>query len=131
MAERADAARRRQTGAREIAQMEYPRPARKMMRMEWPSTVADDDAVIVREEMPDRVCFVVHSRRNPQFTCPTYVEAEARALAYARHANAHAWYTNGSGLQLLGSAASPVSPPPPRQRGDAGRRTQLRTGAEP
>jgi len=129
MAERAAAGRRR--GAREIGRMEHPGPARKMMRMEWPSTVADNDAVIVREETPDRVCFVVHSRRNPQFTCPTYVEAEARALAYARHANAHAWYTNGSGLQLLGSAASPVSPAPPRHSGNARRGTPLRTRAEP
>ena len=78
--------------------------------MEWPSTIAESDAVVVREETPDGPRFVVHSRREPQFMCRTYAEAEARILAYAAHARAHAWYANGRGLQLLGGPARPESP---------------------
>ena len=81
------------------------------MRMEWPSSIADGDAVIVREETPDGLRFVVHSRREPQFACGTYAEAEARTLAYTDHARAHAWYTDGHTFQLLDrSARPPLSP---------------------
>jgi hypothetical protein len=90
------------------------------MRMEWPSTIADGDAVIVREETPDGLRFVVHSRREPQFTCPTYSEAEARTLAYAEHARAHVWYANGhSGFQLVGGSTRPASSPTHRRVGAA------------
>jgi hypothetical protein len=81
------------------------------MLMEWPSTIADGDAVIVREETPDGLRFVVHSRRSPQFTCRTYAEAEARTLAYAEHARAYAWYADGRGLQLVGGGDRPVPSP--------------------
>lgn len=86
--------------------------------MEWPSSIGESDAVIVREETPDGLRFVVHSRREPQFTCPTYAEAEARTLAYAEHARAHAWYADGRGFQLLGGSARPASSPT-RRRVDA------------
>ncbi len=78
------------------------------MRMEWPSTLADDDAAIAREETTDGVRFVVHSRRGPQFACRTYAEAETRAFAYAEHARAHVWYTDKRGFQLVGGDDRPV-----------------------
>lgn len=81
------------------------------MPMEWPLTVADSDVVIVREERMGELRFIVHSRRDPQFTCRTYVEAEARALSHAEQACAHAWYADGRGLQLVGSGHRPVSSP--------------------
>lgn len=92
--------------------------------MEWPSTIADRDAVIVREKTPDGLRFVVYSRREPQFTCPTYAEAEARTLAYAEHARAHAWYADGHGVQLLGRSGGPVSSPTRRRVGVAASRDQ-------
>lgn len=77
--------------------------------MEWPSTLAESDALIVREDTPDGLRFVVHSHREPQFMCPTYAEAEARTLAYATHARVHAWYADGrGGLQLLAASLPPV-----------------------
>ncbi|OFV90213.1 MAG: hypothetical protein A3G76_08050 [Acidobacteria bacterium RIFCSPLOWO2_12_FULL_65_11] len=69
--------------------------------MEWPSTLTNGDAVIVREETRAGLRFVVHSRRGPQFTCRTYAEAEARTLAYAERARGHAWYSDGCRLQLI------------------------------
>ena len=86
-------------------------PARKVMRMEWPSTIAEGDAVIVRDEKPDGLRFVVHGSRGPQFVCRTYAEAEDRALSYAEHAGAHAWYTDVRGLQLIGGGDRSVSSP--------------------
>ena len=82
-------------------------PVRKVVHMEWPSTITTDDAVIVREERPDGLRFVVQGSRGPQFACRTYAEAEARALSYAEHARAHAWYADGRGLQLVGGGGSP------------------------
>lgn len=78
--------------------------------MEWPWTIADADAVIVREDTPDGLRFVVHSRRAPQFVCQTYAEAEARTLAYTEEARAHTWYANGRGLHLV--ARTPSRPDP-------------------
>jgi hypothetical protein len=75
--------------------------------MEWPWTVAHSDAVIVREDTPDGLRFVVHSRRARQFVCDTYAEAEARTLAYAEPARVHIWYANGRSLRLV---ARPVVP---------------------
>ena len=74
------------------------------MPMEWLATIAEGDAVIVREDRPDGLRFVVHDSRGPQFACRTYAEAEARALTYTEHARAHAWYAEGRGLQLIGAA---------------------------
>lgn len=72
------------------------------MKIDWPSSIADGDAVIVKDDTPDGRRFVVYSRREPQFMCPTYAEAEAKVLAYAAHAHAHAWYANGrGGLEIL------------------------------
>ena len=76
--------------------------------MEWPSTVPDRDAIIVHEETMDGLRFVVHSRRGPQFLCPTYAEAEARAFSYAEHACVRVWYADVRGLQLVGSFARMV-----------------------
>lgn len=88
--------------------------------MEWPPTIADGDAVIAREETPDGLRFVVHSRREPQFACGTYAEAEARTLAYAEHARVHVWYANGHGnFQLLSGSARPASSPTRRRVGTA------------
>ena len=80
-----------------------------MTKTEWPSTIAENDAIIVREDTPDGLRFVVHSRREAQFMCRTYAEAEARTLAYTEHASVHAWYSNGRGLQLLGRLPRPTS----------------------
>jgi hypothetical protein len=85
--------------------------------MEWPSTLADGDAVIIREETADGLQFVVHSRRGPQLACRTYAEAEARALAYAERARAHAWYADVRGLQLIGNGDHAFSSPTRRQVG--------------
>lgn len=85
--------------------------ARKVTQMEWPLTVADRDVVIVREKVPGGQQFIVHSRRDPQFTCRTYVEAEARALSYAEQARAHVWFADAGGLQLVGTVPRPVSSP--------------------
>lgn len=84
-------------------------PGWEVMRMEWPSTVAECDAVIVRDETTAGLRFVVYSRRGPQLTYRTYAEAEARALAHAEHARAHAWYRDGSGFQLLSKTSVPIS----------------------
>jgi len=89
-------------------------------KMEWPSSLADGDALIVREDTPDGLWFVVYSRREPQFKCSTYREAETRTLAYAEHARVHVWYANGrSGLQLVGKLPRPASSPVRRQDGVA------------
>jgi hypothetical protein len=92
-------------------------PTLKVMRMEWPSTLADSDAVIVREETPDGLRFVVHSRRGPQFACRTYAEAEAQTFAYTERARGNAWYADERGLQLIGDRDRAVSSPPRRPGG--------------
>jgi hypothetical protein len=79
--------------------------------MKWPSTLADSDAVIVREETADGIQYVVHGRCGPQLMCRTYAEAEARAFDYAEHARAHAWYADGRGLQLVGGNSRRLSSP--------------------
>ena len=79
--------------------------------MEWPSTLVDGDALIVREEPKDGLRFVVYTHSGPQLICRTYAEAEAQACAYAERAHAHAWYADGRGLQLVGGHR-PVSPTP-------------------
>ena len=84
-------------------------PARQVTRIDWASTVLDGDAVIVREETPAGRWFMVHTCRGPQLACRTYGEAETRTLAYAARARAHAWYTDGRGLQLLDAGDCPVS----------------------
>ena len=71
--------------------------------MEWPSPASAGDAVVIREETPAGLRFVVHGSHGPQFACHTYAEAEARALAYAEHARARVWHADGPGLQLVGS----------------------------
>lgn len=76
--------------------------------MQWPSTLAESDALIVSNETFGRVRYVVYSCRGPQFVCRTYAEAEAHALAYAERAVAHAWYQDGRRLQLV-SKMSPLS----------------------
>ena len=78
-----------------------------VIAMEWPSTLADGDALIVREETTDGPRFVVHSRRGPQLACRTYAEAETRAMAYAERAHAQAWYRDGGGFQLISSGERP------------------------
>ena len=89
-------------------------PGRTVKRMEWPSTLADGDAMIVREETTDGPRFVVHSRRAPQFACRTYTEAETRAVSYARRARTQVWSKNGHDLRLVnGLAPEAISPPPP------------------
>lgn len=75
--------------------------------MEWPSALADGDALIVREETTEGPRFVVHSRRGPQVACRTYAEAETRAFAYAERAHAQAWYGEGRGVQLLSRGERP------------------------
>lgn len=85
--------------------------------MEWPSTVADDDAVIVHEETTDGPQFVVYGSRGPQFACQTYAEAEARAFAYADHAGAHAWYADARGLQLVSGGDRSIASPTHRHVG--------------
>ena len=80
--------------------------------MNWPSTIADGDAVIVPEETTSGRRFVVHGSRGPQFVCRTYAEAEARALSYAEHAGARVWYADACGLQLVDSfVLAPTSSP--------------------
>jgi hypothetical protein len=89
------------------------------MNVQWPSNVADGDAVIVRDDTPDGLRFVVYSRRSPQFACPTYVEAETRALSYATHARTHVWYMNGrDSVQLIDGSVSvgSASVPPASHR---------------
>ena len=98
--------------------------------MKWPGTVADADAVIVREDSPDGTRFVVHSRREPQFTCSTYREAESRTLAYAKRARAHAWYTDGNGFQLLGDVGRPASVSFRRERDTRSRQRPVTAGAK-
>jgi hypothetical protein len=72
--------------------------------MEWPSTLADDDAVIAAEETSSGLRFVVYGRsRRAQFACETYAEAAARAVSYAEHACVSAWYADGRRFQLLGT----------------------------
>jgi len=85
--------------------------------MEWPLTVADGDAVIVREETTDGPRFVVHSRRGPQLACRTYAEAEARASAHAERTRSYAWYADGRGFQRVGNRDRAVSSPTGRQVG--------------
>lgn len=78
----------------------------------WPSTIAESDAVIVRDDTPDGVRFVIGSRRQPQVACATYAEAEARVLAYAVQSQARAWYLDARGeFHLLGKGARPSSRP--------------------
>jgi hypothetical protein len=69
--------------------------------MEWPSTIGNADAVIVRENTSQGPRFVVHGSRAMLFTCRTLAEAEARTLVYAEQAGAHVWYASGRGLQLV------------------------------
>lgn len=69
--------------------------------MEWPSSLAESDALIVRDETADGPRFVVHSCRGPQLTYRTYVEAEASAIAHAERGRAHAWYREGCGFHLV------------------------------
>ena len=71
--------------------------------MEWSSTLADRDVVLVRETTATGPRVVVHGRSGPQFTCRTYAEAEERALAYAEHVHACVWYADARGRQLVGS----------------------------
>ena len=71
--------------------------------MEWSSTLADRDVVLVREATPNGPRVVVHGRGGPQFTCQTYAEAEVRALAYAEQAHACVWYADARGRQLVAS----------------------------
>jgi hypothetical protein len=72
--------------------------------MEWPSTLANDDAVIAAEEISSGLRRVVYGRsRRAQFACETYAEAAARAVSYAKHARASAWYADGRRFQLLGT----------------------------
>jgi len=78
--------------------------------MEWPLTIAQADAVIVRENTAEGPRFVVHSRRTTLFTCHTLAEAESRTLAYAEQACVHVWYASGRGLQLVGRRPTPLSP---------------------
>jgi hypothetical protein len=83
------------------------------MKIDWPSSIAENDALIVRDDTPDGLRFVVYSHRAPQFRCPTYAEAEVRTLAYVEQARVHAWFMNGTGrLELIGgprrSSPSPV-----------------------
>jgi len=84
---------------------------RPVIAMEWPSPLADGDALVVRDESTDGLRFVVHTRRAPQLTCRTYAEAEARAIAYAERARAHVWYRDGRGFQLISTTSVPMSPP--------------------
>lgn len=87
------------------------------MHMEWPSTLTNGDAVIVREETPAGLRFVVHSRRGPQFTCQTYAEAEGQTLAYAERARGNVWYTDGRGFRLVDRRDRMIPSPAKRQVG--------------
>jgi hypothetical protein len=78
--------------------------------MEWPSTIANVDAVIVRENTAQGLRFVVHGHRTTLFTCLTLAEAEARTLAYAEQARATVWYASARGLQLVGRPPMPLHP---------------------
>jgi hypothetical protein len=69
--------------------------------MEWPSSVADGDVVIVREETQEGVRFVVQSRLGARVAYRTYAEAETRAITHVVHARAHVWYADGRRLQLV------------------------------
>ncbi|OFW05177.1 MAG: hypothetical protein A3I61_10460 [Acidobacteria bacterium RIFCSPLOWO2_02_FULL_68_18] len=87
--------------------------------MDWPSTAASADAVIIREKTAEGLQFVVYGKHGPQFMCGTYVAAEARALSYAEQASACVWYADARGLQLVGSFMRPPSgsaPPRPSRR---------------
>jgi len=74
--------------------------------MDWPSTLGDGDALIVRQETADGVRFVVRSCLGPQLAYRTYAEAEACAIAHATRAHAHAWFGDGRAFQLVSSVVS-------------------------
>ena len=83
--------------------------------MDWPSTLADGDVVIVRDETTNGSRYVVHGRCGPQLACRTYAEAEARSLSYAEQSRARVWYADARGLQLVGHHVRAASSPIVRQ----------------
>ncbi len=73
--------------------------------MDWPSSVAENDAVIVLVLGGSGPQFAVHTNCGAQLLCRTYAEAAAAAVGYARRVHANAWYKGGLNLQLISTFA--------------------------
>ena len=93
----------------------------------WAAPLAAGDAVIVREDTSVGLRYVLHTRAGAQLACPTFIEAEACALEYARQARTHAWFNDAGRLQLLAPHLSGARAGTPAPASRSRVRTSART----